>query len=793
MEPVQKYQPLTGLRLREKDTDRHGRNRRDPAAPARSRGHVGAVRGLRAVTTFADGVAPDDAFADGQPGGTAGEPLLSLARRRWRLIAVVTAAGGLGTLLACQALTPLYTSSAAVMIDPRAPKHAATADPLAFMPPSEESVRKNEMALIRSRTVAERVAATLGLEQDPEFNRSLRPSRWQGLARRARSAVGGLPAILGLSSAPVVAEAPRPASVRDQVINRVLDRLTTIPTEATRVIEVRFQSERPQMAATVVAAVVAQYAAQRREQGQRDAQAAIDVLDGEIEAVNQRVRGAERAIQRMQQESGRQPAVEQKVFADQLSDLTRQLSAATGERTAQETRLARIEATRNAPRGSNTAGAAVGSSLIQQLQTQAAQAAARLSGVAVAYPPNHPRVREAKAQLDALNAAVDAEMAKLGTSLRNDLAVATAKEAVIARMIENVRSEMTRSVVSENEIRLLERKSEANRNLANQLVSRLTGARSDLQLPAAEARIISPATVPVAPSFPPTLAMMAVGLAVSATGGGLLAMLCERRDRSIRTAAQLRRLTSAHLLGSIPSVPRRSWTDRAAPPAAVLARPTSLLAENLRAVWLQFDRSRMGEKRILLVTSALPGEGKSSIATALARVLAAGGRRVVVIDADLRVPSVHRLLSVRRCPGLAELTAGTATMDEVIQLDRNSGAFVIAAGQPVASPADTLQSPEMASILLQLRTMFDGIIIDTPPVLAVADAGILACHADLTALVVRWGATKQASVCAALQRLRDFEVQAGVILAQVDGRKAAYYGYEDADMFARAMRKYQGG
>ena len=329
--------------------------------------------------------------------------------------------------------------------------------------------------------------------------------------------------------------------------------------------------------------------------------------------------------------------------------------------------------------------------------------------------------------------------------------------------------------------------------MASQLNSRITDARSDLQLPATEARVISPATVPVVPSFPPTLAMMAVGLVASATGGGLLAMLRERQDRSIRTAGQLRRLTSAHLLGSTPSVPRRGWAGRAAAPAAVLARPTSLLAENLRAVWLQFDRSRVGAKRILLVTSALPGEGKSSIVTALARVLAAGGRRVVVVDADLRAPSVHRLLPVQRCPGLAELAAGTAAMDEAVQLDGSSGAFVIAAGRPVASPADILQSPAMATILLELRSMFDAIIIDTPPVLAVADAGILARHADFTALVVRWGATKEASVCAALQRLRDFDVQAGVILAQVDGRKAAYYGYEGADMFDRVMRKYQGG
>jgi capsular exopolysaccharide synthesis family protein len=241
------------------------------------------------------------------------------------------------------------------------------------------------------------------------------------------------------------------------------------------------------------------------------------------------------------------------------------------------------------------------------------------------------------------------------------------------------------------------------------------------------------------------------------------------------------------------SVPRLKEGRRVALPAPtqVLQNEKSLFTESLRGVWLQLDQTKLAEAKTLVITSSLPNEGKSSIVTSLARLLARSGRRVAVVDADLRRPAVHRGLDLEASPGLAELLEGTCSRDQALQLDAASGATVIAAGITDRSPADLLQSPRMAKLLLELTVSFDLVIMDTPPVLAVPDAAILARQADMTVLVVRWGATKTATLTTAMQRLEDLNVPFGVVLSRVDGKKSAGYGY--GDPLPGSLRAYYSG
>ncbi|MBV8675121.1 MAG: hypothetical protein JOZ33_16960, partial [Acidobacteriaceae bacterium] len=457
-------------------------------------------------------------------------------------------------------------------------------------------------------------------------------------------------------------------------------------------------------------------------------------LRREIAIVNIRIRDAESAIEARRQDNGLLPSENLKALTDHLADLTRQLVSVTGERAALEARVAEVDA---AQLSNQVDTATISSQTIQQLQATAAQAAANLSRLAVSYPDEHPRMRQARAELNALRAQIESEVKKRDSSLRVDLTIAKAKEAMLRRMIADDKAEMAKSKVLDVDIREAEREAEVNRNLLAQLVARLNQMDSDLDLQPAEARVISAPTIPVKPSFPPILTIMAVGFLVSASGSTLAAVLRERLDGTIRNTAQLRSVTAALILGIVPAITCRSWLARPNPASEVLARPTSMFAEQLRALWLRLDRARKGP--IVLVTSSIPHEGKSMIAMSLARLMAASGCKMVIIDADLRCPTVHRTMGMRRSPGLTDLIAGTANINEVIQLDRESGAFVITAGNPAASPSDVLRSPKMSSILMELRTGFEAVIIDTPPVLAVPDASILVGSADLTALVVRWG------------------------------------------------------
>lgn len=716
-----------------------------------------------------------------------GADLLAVARRSWRFIAVTTAAGCTATALLCRALTPLYASTASMMIEPHEPRRAAlSVDPNAFVPPSEETIRKNEIALIHSSIVAEQVVAQLALERDPEFNASLQPpSLLRRSSQLCRSFIRRAAAKIGFGAETTPPDRALAENIHNQVIDRFLSRLTATPGEATRVIDVRFLSEHPKRAVEIATIVAQVYVQQRRERDMDETRSSIVRLKREIATVNLRIRDAESAIEARRQDNGLLPSENLRTLTNHLAGLTQQLISVTGERATLEARVAELDAGRLNGRVDI---ATITSPAIQQLQTAAAQASANVSRLAVSYPEDHPRMRQARAELNALHSQIEAEIKKDDSSLRVDLSIAKAKEAMLRRMIADDKAEMAKSNVLDVDIRGAEREAEVNRNLLSQLVARLNQMETDFDLQPVEARLISAPTVPVAPSFPPTLAMMAVGFLVSVTGGTLTALMRERLDSTIRTTVQLRNMTSARVLGGVPTMAYRSWLTRPNPVLDVLVEPTSMFAEQLRAIWLQLNHTSKGP--IWLITSSIPHEGKSSIAMSLGRIMAAGGRKTIIVDADLRCRSVHRTMGLRRSPGLGDLIAGAADFDEVIQLDDETGAFVIAAGNVTASPSDILQSAKMSSILRGLRASFEAVIIDTPPVLPVPDASILARYADLTALVVRWGTTKVGSLTAALQRLQDLGAQVGIILNDVDETKAAYYGYENALVSSRAMQKY---
>ena len=714
------------------------------------------------------------------------------ARRHWRLIAAVTAAGTLATYLALHALTPVYSAKTAVMIDPREPTQPVIAtDPMSFLPPSEEAVRKNEMAIIHSRQIAEDVVDKLQLGDDPEFNPQLRaPSKLHELLARGGDTLRTWLAAVGLIAAAPPKTAATPAQIHEQVVDTLLAHLTTSSPDASRVIEIHFTSPHPARAVQVASAVAEHYLRFKQEQDLGEERAISHSLEGEIDTVNQTIADAQRKLEQTRESRGLPSDTDIKQLADQVSQLTGQLTATEAEKASFQARLAILRAAEASPERLQTLDVVQLSPVIQRLQGEMADATATLNSVSIMYAPTHPKAREARAVLDALRGQMKAESGKLAQSLNTNIAIAEQKRAMLATLVDDAKTRLTKATDGQIQMQMLGREVDANKSLLAQLVARSNETRAQMNRTRADANIISAATMPYAPSFPPTTAMMGLAPVASATAGLLLAMLIERRDSSIRSTAQLRQLTSARVLGAVPAV-RRVGRRRGEPVAQLLGERTSIFAENLRAVLLQIDRSRSDKPRTLLVTSSLPQEGKSSVATSLARLLAVSGRQVVIIDADLRSPSVHHEYGLYQSPGLTDLVAGACSLTEALQTDGKSGACVIVAGQPVISPADVLQSPAIPRILATLRERFETVIIDAPPALVAADAGILAGHAELTALVVRWGTTKTVNLVAALQRLQDFDARVGIILTMVDGRRYAQYG--DSDIFSRAMRRYTAG
>jgi len=672
------------------------------------------------------------------------------------------------------------------MLDPQAQQRLLTSpEPSAQLPPSEETIRKNEMARIRSRQLADQVIQDLNLNKDPEFNSALAAPSMSNLS------LGWIAQVLGKARGANASSGER--TERDQMIDAFLRRLQVLSTDASRVIDIRFTSIDPENAARIAHAVAVGAIEQKIVLFNAQAVAATKALEADIRALNARLRDAEQKVETIRREQGSLPASEIQVLSENIYNLTVQIASATAERAAAEGRLTELEAARAAGRV-ETLPSVLASPVVQRLQAEAAQLSARIVGQATVYDSSTPRLTELRAVLRGLNAQMEREIARIAASFQSEAAAARSKEASLLGRQDALKQQLAKARVSEVDVRMHQREADISRTLLDKLVLRLNNTQSEADRFAPAGRIISDATVSRSPSFPPVVPMVAMGFVLFATGGGLASILLEKRNDSIRSAARLREISGIRVLGAIPDTGSGLLRKKLPPPARIIAEPRSMFADSLRAVWFQLEHAVQDPPKAILVTSAVSGEGKSATAVSMARMLAQSGHRVAIVDADLRAPKVHGILGLHQGPGLADLVDGTADLTQVLQHDRQSGAAVITSGTVDRSPLEILRAPAMQRLLRDLSLRFTFVIIDSPPVLAVPDSGVLARLVDTTVLVVRWASTRCATFTTAHRQLQDLDINVqGVMLTMVDPKQYAQYGYLTGDILPGTSRTYYAG
>lgn len=715
---------------------------------------------------------------------------VAMAMRRWKLVIGCGLVGAASAAALCQILPIRYASSVTLMLNPISQQRGSTdTGPSSLMPPSEEMVRKNEMALVRSRQLAEQVVQDLNLQNDPEFNLTLAPPSAMKIAvQHMQTFLGKLLAALGQPRVP--ATEVTPASQRALTVDTLLSRLDVTATDASRIVEIRFSATTPAKAAQI-AQTIAEHARDWSAGSlTASAKASTQSLDAAIATLNLKIRDAERHIEAILQEHGGLPAANLSVLAQNIANLSTQIGNAAGERAASEARLAQLRAAR-ASNQVDALPAVLGSLLIQRLQAQAAELTAKAAGQAAMYDGRSGKAIEVRAELNALHAQIDQEVNRIAASYESDVAGARSKEATLSRMLEVLKTQLAESRAAAVDVKMYEREVEIHRTVLARLVTQLAAQTGQIDSDPRGGEIISNATIPRSVSFPPRMPLIAAGFMLFATAGSGLAVLLERRNNGIRSMAQLRDLTTAKVLGAIPRTGKSLLLSRPAPAGLVLSEPTSRFADSLRALWLRLQYAGPDPVRLVLITSAVAGEGKSAMTASLARMLAASGRSIVLVDADLRAPKVDSMLGLQLSPGLANLLEGDADLEEVLQRDRVSSAFVIPAGTTQRSPVELLSSPAMTRLLHDLSARFSFVLIDSPPVLAVPDTGILARLADTIVLAVRWGSTSSPTFSAAMQHLEDLDVNVhGLVLTMVDPKEYSENGYIGGGLYSGARNSY---
>jgi succinoglycan biosynthesis transport protein ExoP len=724
--------------------------------------------------------------------------ILGMLRRRKSVIFGTVAAVLLVTLLVLIQLTPRYTSSAELMLNTRQQNVVdieTVVSGLNVDPGALQTGVQSEINIITSRSLARRVVEKLGLMQDPEFNGRLRqrsaldyinPLRWLESAARWTMAAIGLGPSRNENPEPRTAQEEENAAL-SSVISSFLSHVTVSNDRRSYSIVISFTSEDPEKAAVIANAIADQYLVDQLEAKFEATRRATAWLNERLTDLREKVKESETALQAYREQANLIDNQGQTVSAQQLSELNSQLILARTERAQVEARLRRVRELVKTG-GVESSPEVLANPLIQRLREQETDLARQQAELGGRYGERHPTMINLKAEIRDLRSKIDAEVNKIVLSLANEVEVSRARESTLASNLASIQQnvgELNKASVRLNE---LQREADANRALFETFLNRFKETSNQDQIIQPDARIISAAETPLGPSFPRQKVILALALGISVFLGVFLALLIERLDNGFRSPEQVERLTGVPGLGLIPSV---RASRKSQPQDYLLQKPTSAYAEALQSVRTALHFSNVDHPpKVILVTSALPEEGKTTFAVSLGRIAARSGLKVVLVDADMRRPKVARSLGLESDAGLRELLAGDALIPGVLHKDEPSGMHIIPSQPDTPGPQDLLGSRRMRDLIRQMSSLYDLVVIDSPPIMAVSDAIVLSGLADATLVMVRWETTPREVTISAVRQLRQSGGRiAGAVLTRVNMRKHARFSYGDSGYY---YDKYKG-
>ncbi len=723
-------------------------------------------------------------------------------RRRFRT--VLATAAILTALIAAVVfqLTPKYDAQAVLMLEARTARVANVQDVMPGLPTDNpalhSAVIRSELDVLTSRSLARRVIEDTGLADVPEFNPALRtgPASYGRLLfwmdekdqARVETAVAEFIKSLRSTEEPDVDRKDDPLL---PVIDAYLANLTVKTDGRSLTFLLTFRSEDPELAARV---------ANRHAQLYLDSHVAIKVeatgrantwLGQRVEELRGQVAESERAVQayRVQNRLNRMPGTEPtSMYGQQLSEMSAQLVAASGERAQAEARLAQVQELVKSRASMASVPDVLNSATIQRLREQEAQLMRMEEEIAERYRDNHPPLLNVRAQLRGLRQQIDREMQNIVRSLSNSATIARARESALEKNVETLRSRLSTVNMAEVKLWELEREADARRALLQNFMARLQETSSGSPSERPDARIVSAADMPISPAFPRKKLFLAAGLVFSLLTGAGIALILDRMNSKVRSSNEAEILTAVPTFGLVPTV-QSTWRRKATAARAVIDDPMSSYAEAIRTVRSALAFGDPHKPWVsVVVTSALPQEGKTTLATSLARSSALGGRKTIIVDCDLRRPGVAAVLRQPTVTNIVDVLNGKLQIEDVIHRDDATGLDFIAAPSNVSNSVDLLSSPRMAELLARLTKTYERVYIDTPPLLAVSDALAVARLADSLVLAVRWG-TPEHAVSAALRKVRAANLNlSGTVVTHVDLRRHSKLGYKDVGYY---YGKYQ--
>ena len=697
-----------------------------------------------------------------------------LWRRKGIILGCAAVIMGLATTYIHQ-LTPLYTSQASLMLDQQ---KLQVIDIKSVLSGAEGSsaVVATQVEVLTSPAIAAKVAAKLRLETIPEFNPALRPPAGFSPISWLREKISAILPSGSDQSAIQIPQAPAAPPTSVDFAPALMGHVSATNDGTSYIIKVRATSESPELAAQSANAYVDAYLTDQLEAKFDATRRASAWLNDHLTELREKVLSSEHAVQLFKEQNNLSTSGTT-VTSQQLSELNSQLIIVAADRAQKESAVRELQNLVKVPGALEAARGVAGAPLIQTLRGQEAELLRRQAELSTRYKPEHPTMVNLKAQIDDIHQKILQEANNAVRSAADELTAARAKEASLRTTLNSLTHSTAEQDKAQVQLAELVREAQANKALYEDFLNRFkqTSVQQDIQQ--ADARAVAAATTPGGPSYPNTSLYMSVALAVSVFCGIFVAFFIELLDNGFRTSDQVEKTLGLSTLGMVPAMGMGQKAQE-----VVVAEPVAMYSEAIRSVRTALRYSDVDNPpKIVLVTSSLPAEGKTVFATSLARSVARSGGRSLLIDCDLRRPGVTKLLGAAAHLGLTDLFDGTATIDSIIQIDEVSGMHFIPAKSGTANPQDLLGSQHMRLLLEQMRSKYDLIVLDSPPILVVSDGIILSHAADTTMYIVRWEKTPRHVVMGAIKMLRaNGGHLAGAVLSRVNTRRHSAYGYGDS-------------
>jgi exopolysaccharide transport family protein len=711
------------------------------------------------------------------------EVLRMFNRRKWHLVGVTALVCALTALFLLQ-LVPEYRSSALVMLDTRKAKVTNTIDVLSAGLVDIPAIQ-TEIEVIRSASLLGRVVDKLHLDADPEFGAS-RPTVIGSMIQQGKAFVAKYIPFQKVPGTDV--DAPKLRAIATLTRN-----LVTVVRGRSYVISISVDSSDPRKAKRIVDTITDFYIVDQLQAKLDANKHATDFFNDRLEELKRNVEANERAVATFREKSGLTVAKDATIASQSLAELNSQLVQARAQRADRESRLIALQQAARNPATLGGVTEVLGNTLISSLRSQEAEVARRVGDLSQRYGDSHPRILQARAEQGQIQARIAQEVAKIISSVRGDAEAARAKEAELQAQVDLLERKAGGLGQNEVELHQLEREAQSSRAVYEDFLKRFKELREQQDIQQPDARILAAASLPTSPSFPRYGLTMSGALVLGLVLGAVVILLLERLDGGFRTGEQIERLTGRPLIGMIPAL-NRSTLGKLMPARFAIEKMTSAYAEALRSAYTAMTLGTLDKPpRVVMVTSSLPAEGKSTFACSLAGLVARanGDKKILVMDCDLRRSSVAGTLNVQRTGGtIDEYLAGTKSLEEVIGRDEQSGVYYVLARSNTPNSAEILDSNAMKSFISTLSNQFDLIFLDTPPLMAVADALVTARLSDYVLFLVRWERTPREIAINALRLFRDLPKSIGVVLVQVDVRRHSKYGYGDYGYYYSKYKDY---